>query len=256
MPTDRKQILISGAGSGLGRGMAEFLARRGHAILAIDLNEAGAQETAALIKKAGGQASAHKLDVTSENDVTALFAKLPAPVDVLVNNAGLQFMSKLEDYPTEKWDLLINVMVKGPFLLTRAALPGMRKQNYGRIVNIGSIHALVASRFKSAYTTAKHALIGFTKTIALETADADITVNTLCPSYIFTPLVEKQIQSQMALNKMSEAQVRDEIFLKPMPKHAFITSEELAAYTEFLMSHHARNITGQSLAIDGGWTVQ
>lgn len=256
MAGDKKQILITGGGSGLGRGMGQFLAQRGHRILVVDLNEAGAQETVALIKKDGGQALAFPVDVTSEAEITALFGKLIAPVDVLINNAGLQFMSKLEEYPVEKWDLLMDVMVKGPYLLSKAALPGMRKQNYGRIVNIGSIHALVASKFKSAYTTAKHALVGFTKTIALETGDADITVNTLCPSYIFTPLVEKQIQSQMTLNKMTEAQVRDEIFLKPMPKHAFITCDELAAYTEFLMSAYARNITGQALAIDGGWTVQ
>jgi len=249
-----KQVLITGAGSGLGRGVAQFLAARACAIVAVDLNEAAAQETVAAIQKSGGKATARRCDVTNESDVAALFAAGAAPVDVVINNAGLQHVEKIETFPAEKWDLLIAVMVKGPYLLSRAAIPGMRARGYGRIINIGSIHSLVASKFKSAYVTAKHALIGLTRTLALETADSDITVNTLCPSYILTPLVEKQIAAQAEMHKLTPAQVKEEIFLKPMPKKAFITFDELAALTEFLMGSHARNITGQSIAIDGGWT--
>lgn len=249
-----RQMVITGAGSGVGRGMAQYLAARGHPVAAVDLNLAAAEETAAQICAAGGQATAHRCDVTAEAEVGALAKALPAPATVLVNNAGLQHVEKIETFPVEKWELLIDVMVKGPFLLSRALIPGMREAGYGRIVNIGSIHSLVASKFKSAYITAKHGLVGLTKTLALETADNDITVNTLCPSYILTPLVEKQIAAQAAMHKLTAEQVTSEIFLKPMPKKAFIEVEELAALTEFLMSHAARNITGQAIAIDGGWT--
>jgi 3-hydroxybutyrate dehydrogenase len=165
-------------------------------------------------------------------------------------------VARLEDFPEDRWDQLLDVMLKGPYLLAQALLPGMRAAGFGRIVNIGSIHSLVASSFKSAYVAAKHGLLGLSKVLALETADTDVTVNTICPSYIRTPLVEGQIAAQARAHGMSEQEVIGRIMLEPMPKKQFITVEEVAATIEFLASHAARNITGQTIVIDGGWTAR
>lgn len=250
------RILITGAGSGIGAGIAANLARAGHTILATDLDPDAADATAASIDEGGGKARAFALDVTSDEDVAELVAGLDGPVDVLVNNAGLQHVARLEDFPMDKWDQLVQVMLTGTARLTRALLPGMRKQGFGRVVNIGSIHALVASPFKSAYVAAKHGLTGFSKVLALETADTDITVNTVCPTYVRTPLVDKQIAAQAETHGISEDRVVEEIMLKPMPKGVFISFEELAGICAFLMAPAARNITGQCIVVDGGWTVQ
>ncbi len=255
MPTSLS-ILITGAGSGIGRGIAEALAAQGHHLIVTDLSDNAAVETAALITSKGGSAEAHALDVTSDESVEHVMARLTRPADVLVNNAGLQHVSKLEDFPIAKWDLLIQVMLTGTARLTQAVLPGMRERDFGRIVNIGSIHSLVASKFKSAYVAAKHGLVGFSKVMALETADANITINTVCPTYVLTPLVEKQIADQARTHGIPEAQVISDIMLKPMPKGVFISFEELAGIAAFLISPAARNITGQCIVVDGGWTVQ
>ncbi|MCE0483743.1 MAG: 3-hydroxybutyrate dehydrogenase [Methylacidiphilales bacterium] len=253
----KQTILITGAGSGLGRGLGLCLAREGHAIIATDLNRERAEETAAQIAAAGGEAKAGALDVTSEADVRLFWDKLAeSPVSVLINNAGLQHVARVEEFPVEQWDLLLGVMIRGPFLMIRAALPGMRARGFGRIVNIGSIHSHVASPFKSAYVSAKHALIGFSKTVALETAGADITCNTVCPAYVRTPLVDAQIRDQALQRGISEDEVIGRIMLDPMPKKTFITIEEIAAAAEYLISPLARNVTGQTLTIDGGWTAQ
>ncbi len=249
-------VLITGAGSGIGRGIAESLAGQGHHIICTDLDAAAAAQTAALIASTGGSSEAHALDVTSDDSVAAVLSGCSRPIDVLVNNAGLQHVARLEDFPIDKWDLLIQVMLVGTARLSRAVLPGMRARSFGRIINIGSIHSLVGSRYKSAYVAAKHGLIGFGKVIALETADTDITINTICPTYVLTPLVEKQIADQARSNGIPEAQVISEIMLKPMPKGVFISFEELAGITAFLISAVARNITGQCIVVDGGWTVQ
>ncbi|HET7222655.1 MAG TPA: 3-hydroxybutyrate dehydrogenase [Rhodanobacteraceae bacterium] len=249
-------ILITGAGSGIGAGIAKELAKAGHRIIATDLDAVAARKIADEIRGVGGSADAIALDVTSEASVDALMQALQCPVEVLVNNAGLQFVSRLEDFPVEKWALLVDVMLTGVARLTRAILPGMRERNHGRIVNTGSVHSLVASPFKSAYVAAKHGLLGFSKVMALETADADITINTICPAYVKTPLVEKQIAAQARTHGISEDQVVNEIMLKPMPKHAFIGIEEIAGIIAFLISPPARNITGQTIVVDGGWTAQ
>ena len=165
------------------------------------------RQVAARIRAGGGSADAVALDVTSDASVAAALAALSRPVDVLVNDAGLQHVAPLEEFPMAKWDYLIQVMLVGVARLTRAVLPGMRARGFGRIVNIGSIHSLVASPYKSAYVAAKHGLLGLTKTIALETADADITINTICPSYVKTPLVDKQIADQARTRGMPEAEV-------------------------------------------------
>jgi 3-hydroxybutyrate dehydrogenase len=253
---ESRRILITGAGSGLGRGLSVELARKGHAVVVTDLDEAAARETVARLDDPG-RGKCFRLDVTDEADVQSLPRHLgDDTIDVLINNAGLQHVAPLESFGQAVWDKLIDVMLRGACRMSRAVLPGMRRQGFGRIVNIGSIHALVASPYKSAYVAAKHGLLGFSKVVALETADVDITINTICPSYIRTPLVEAQIADQAAAHGISEQEVIDKIMLDPMPKKAFITEEEVAETIAFLMSRHARNITGQAIVMDGGWTAR
>lgn len=249
-------ILITGAGSGIGAGIAAELARSGHHVVVTDVASGPAESVAAGLQAAGGSAEAHALDVTSDASVAGCLAVVSRPVEVLINNAGLQHVAALEDFPMEKWDFLIQVMLVGAARLTRAVLPGMRARGFGRIVNIGSIHSLVASPYKSAYVAAKHGLLGLSKVVALETADTDITINTICPTYVKTPLVDKQIADQARTRGISEAAVVSEVMLKPMPKGVFIEFDELAGIAAFLMSHAARNITGHTIDVDGGWTIQ
>ncbi len=249
-------VLITGAASGIGAGLATELARAGHHVMVSDVNREGGEGVASRIRSAGGSAELVPLDVTSERSVTDAVASLSRPVDVLINNAGLQFVAPLEEFPLPRWEHLIHVMLTGAVTLTRAVLPGMRARGFGRIINMGSIHSLVASPFKSAYVAAKHALVGFSKVIALETANTDITINTLCPSYVKTPLVDQQIADQARIRGMPESEVISQIMLKPMPKGVFISIDELAGVASFLVSPAARNITGQTIVIDGGWTAQ
>lgn len=255
--TPARNIMITGGASGIGLGMGEYLAKQGHRIIVADMNAEAAHEAAQQISRTGSKAQALQLNVT---DMAAI-ANLPSllggiNIDVLINNAGIQHVSKLEDFPPEKWQMLINVMLVAPAMLTQALLPQMRKQNFGRIINVGSIHSLVASPFKSAYVAAKHGLVGFAKTIALETGDVNITINNLCPAYVKTPLVESQISAQARENKMTEAEVVENIFLAPMPKKAFIEIQELASSAAFLIHDDAKNITGQNIVLDGGWTAR
>jgi len=249
-----RRILISGGGSGIGKGLALELAREGHEILVTDLDLEAARRVAATIEAEGGRAVAHRVDVGSDEAIDS--DALTQPVDVLVNNAGLQHVARLESFPMAKWDQLIQVMLVGAARLTQALLPGMRERGFGRVVNIGSIHSLVASPYKTAYVAAKHGLLGLSKVVALETADTDITINTICPTYVRTPLVDKQIAAQAKEHGLSEEKVVEEIMLAPMPKGVFISFEELAGITSFLMSPVARNITGQTITVDGGWTVR
>jgi len=250
-------ILITGAGSGLGAGLAQQLAPIASKLLLADLKIEPVQQTIHSLGAVGDLATAYELDVSSAAAVDRMIAGIgDTRIDVLINNAGIQFVSPLQDFPEAKWDQLIDVMLKGPFLLAKAVLPRMRANGFGRIINIGSIHSAVASPFKSAYVSAKHGLVGMCKTLALETGDIDVTVNSICPSYIRTPLVDAQIAAQAKANNISEDEVIHKIMLEPMPKKAFITIEEIAATVKFLASHEARNITGQSILIDGGWTAR
>jgi 3-hydroxybutyrate dehydrogenase len=249
-------VLISGAASGIGAGLARELARAGHHVVVSDLRLPDCREVAEQIRATGGSAEAAELDVTSDASVAAGLASVSRSIEVVVNDAGLQHVAPLEEFPIDRWNYLVQVMLVGTARLTRAVLPGMRERRFGRIVNVGSIHSLVASPNKSAYVAAKHGLLGLTKTIALETADTDITINTICPSYVKTPLVDKQIGDQARTRGIPEADVVREIMLKPMPKGVFIGIDELAAITTFLMSPAARNISGQAIVVDGGWTAQ
>ena len=251
------RILITGSGSGIGAGIAEYLAAAGHEILvsdyALDATEAVQQK----IQSAGGDCKAIKLDVTCDDDLDAI-AQMCAgkPVDVLINNAGVQHVAPLEDFPRQQWRRLVDILLTGTALTTQAVLPAMKQQNFGRIINVGSLHSVVASPFKTAYVAAKHGLLGFSKTLALELADSDITINTICPAYVRTPLVEKQIADQAKSHNISEAEVVQKIMLEPMPKKSFIEMDELGGAAAFLISPAARNMTAQEIILDGGWTAR
>jgi 3-hydroxybutyrate dehydrogenase len=248
-----RTILITGAASGIGLALTKHFASVGHRVIACDLQ----RDALNSMHRELPNIQTLVFDVSDARQIDETFMQLgDHSPDILINNAGLQHVAPLEEFPPEKWQQLIAVMLTGAALLTRAALPAMRERNYGRIVNIGSIHALIASPFKSAYVAAKHGLIGFSKSIALETHDADITINTVCPGYVKTPLVEAQIASLARIHHLTEQQVVEEIMLKPMPKRQFITLDELIGSVEFLLSPAARNITGQCLVLDGGWTAQ
>lgn len=251
-----RQVLITGAGSGIGAALAREMAERGHRVAVSDSRLEAAREIVAGISVRGGQATALELDVTRQASIDAALATLGAPVEILINNAGLQDVARLESQSPERWSHLIDVMLKGAAMTTRAVLPAMSAANWGRIVNIGSIHSLVASPFKSAYVAAKHGLAGFSKAIALETAAQEITINTICPAYVLTPLVQAQIAAQAREHGLSEAHVVNEIMLRPMPKKRFIGMDEIAGAVDFLVSDAARNVTGQCLVMDGGWTAQ
>jgi 3-hydroxybutyrate dehydrogenase len=247
-------ILITGAASGIGLALTQHFAASGHRVIACDLQALQSADDPSL-----RIASIRELafDVADAAQIERAMATVANdPPDVLINNAGLQYVAPLEDYPPEKWQQLIAVMLTGAALMTRAALPAMRRKGFGRIVNIGSIHSLVASPFKSAYVAAKHGLVGFSKSVALETRDCDITINTVCPSYVKTPLVDSQIDALSARHGLTRERVVQEIMLEPMPKGQFIGVDELSGTVDFLLSTAARNITGQCITLDGGWTAQ
>ena len=246
-------ILITGAGSGIGQGVAIYLAKAGYRIIATDLSIQDAETTVSAIQSAGGEAIAYAMNVTDEAATQQVFDAEPEIIGV-INNAGIQHIDPIEDFPKDKWSALVNILLVGPAITTGIAVKKMRAQGYGRIVNIGSIHGLVASPFKSAYISAKHGLLGLSKTVALETADCDITINTICPAYVKTPLVEKQIADQARTRGLTQDQVIQEVMLKPMPKKAFISFGELGGTCEYLLSPAAKNMTGQTLVLDGGWT--
>ncbi|HAB79661.1 MAG TPA: 3-hydroxybutyrate dehydrogenase [Glaciecola sp.] len=252
-----KTVFITGGASGIGFGIAEFLGQQGHRILIVDINEQAAIDACETLSAQNISCRPVVLDVTDTVSIAKLTTTLhDETIDILINNAGIQHVAKIEDFPPEKWQLLINIMLVAPAMLTQAFLPGMRERNFGRIINVGSIHSVVASPYKSAYVAAKHGLLGFAKTIALETGEHDITINTLCPAYVKTPLVEAQIAKQAIENGISEEDVVNKIMLEPMPKKAFIEISELAQTANFLISSGAKNITGQTLILDGGWTAR
>lgn len=249
-------VLITGAGSGIGAALARHFATHQCRVIAADINADAVGALASELTRGGFTAQPLTLDVAAVGGMEAAIAALPRSPDVLINNAGLQYVSPLEQFPPQQWERLVAIMLTGAAMLTRAVLPAMRTRGFGRIVNIGSIHALVASSYKSAYVAAKHGLVGFSKVIALETADCDITINTVCPSYVSTPLVDSQLDALATSHDMTREQVAQQIMLKPMPKGVFIGMDELAAAVDFLLANTARNITGQCITIDGGWTAQ
>ena len=255
-----KTALITGSTSGIGLGIAKALAAAGANIIINGFGDADAieAERAALAVLNGGKAVYDGADLTKPDAIAEMFARADKDlggVDILVNNAGMQFVSPIEDFPPEKWDMIIALNLTASFHTIRHAVPGMRGKGWGRIIGTASAHSLVASPFKSAYVTAKHGLAGLTKTVALEVADAGITVNCISPGYVWTPLVENQIPDTMKARKMTREQVINDVLLAGQPTKKFVTVEQVAALAAFLTRDEAENITGANLSVDGGWTA-
>lgn len=247
-------VLITGGTGGIGFAVAEHFARLGHHVILADINSNQLESRRQELAAAGYQASSILLNLTEQSSIEACAQAYQ--IDILINNAGVQHVARLEDFPEEKWQQLLQVMLTGPAMLTKAVLPRMQQQGFGRVINIGSIHALVASPYKSAYVAAKHGLLGFSKVVALENANFDFTINTICPAYVRTPLVDQQIAAQSKEHHLTEQQVIDQIMLAPMPQKAFIGVDEIASTAAFLCEPAARHITAQTLVLDGGWTAR
>ncbi len=255
----RKAALVTGSTSGIGLAIAMRLAADGYNIMlnSLEPEEQITGAISAVKKVAKGGVAYIQADLALEQgtdlviDTIAHFGR----IDVLVNNAGIQKVSRIEDFLQEDWEHVRAIILDGAFHTIRAAVPDMLSRKWGRIINIASAHALVASPFKSAYVAAKHGLLGLTKTVALEVAESSITVNAICPGYVFTPLVEKQMKDQAQVHAMSEDQVRRNIMLAPQPTKQFVQVEEIASMASYLCGDMARSITGTSIAIDGGWTA-
>ena len=250
------RVFITGASSGIGKGIAQHLAPD-HEVIISDCSAAAIKQAQQDLKRQGCHVEAQVFDVCDATDLAQLRKMADENrIDVLINNAGIQYVKPLEEFPPEKWQQLINVMLVGPAMTTRAVLPAMKANNFGRIINIGSVHSLVASAYKSAYVAAKHGLLGLAKTVALEVAAANITINTLCPGYVDTDMVRDQIKQQAEAHQIPESTVINDIMLKSMPKKAFIEISELAGTVAFLMGPYAKNITAQAITLDGGWTAR
>ena len=251
---DGRRAIVTGAASGIGRAIAEDLAAQGARVLVTDINTEDGQRVASSINGAFERA-----DMSSRRECDAVVARALREwqgVDILVNNAGLQHVAPVEEFPVDRWEHIVKTMLFGAFYLTRAALPHMYASGWGRIVNIASVHGLVASPYKSAYVSAKHGLLGFTKTIALEAAEKGVTVNAVCPSYVRTPLVEKQIADQAKVHGIPEEAVIRDIMLAPAALKRLLEPSEVAAYVRFLCSDDASAITGAVQTIDAGWTAR
>ncbi len=248
------RVVITGGTGGIGFAIANHFGQAGYQVILADLNQGLLQQKVAELTSQGIDADYCVLDVTNQHAIEQCAQRFPA--DILVNNAGIQHVARLEDFPPDKWALLVSVMLTGPAMLTRAMLPSMRHNNFGRVINIGSIHAVIASPFKSAYVAAKHGLLGFSKVVALENADKNFTINTICPAYVKTPLVEQQIAAQAKEHNLTEQQVIEQIMLAPMPQKAFIDVSEIADMAAFLCQPGARHMTAQTLILDGGWTAR
>jgi 3-hydroxybutyrate dehydrogenase len=250
-----KCAVVTGAANGIGQAVAEALSAQGARVLLADIDEARGQTVAKSLPGAVFQ----RADMASREDCRALIARADKEwgrLDILVNNAGLQHVSPVEEFPEDRWEHMLRVMLIGPFLLTRYALPLMYARKWGRIINMSSLHGLVASPYKSAYISAKHGLMGLTKTVALEAADKGVTVNAVCPSYVRTPLVEKQIADQARVHNLSETEVIEKIMLAPAAVKRLLEPSEVAAYVTFLCSEAAGGITGAAQVMDCGWTAR
>jgi len=246
--------IVTGAASGIGLACAERLAADGMQVVLADVNEKAGAEQA---KRLGGTFVA--ADLTSRSGCRNLAdqaLKAYGTVHVLVNNAGYQHVSPIEDFPEEQWERMLALMLTAPFLLTRYCWPAMKKQKWGRVVNIASIHALVASPFKVGYISAKHGLIGLTRTAAIEGGEHGITVNAICPAYVRTPLVDSQIADQAKANKMSPDEVIEKIMLAPAAVKRLIEPREVADFVAYLCGDAAGVITGAALTMDLGWTAR
>jgi 3-hydroxybutyrate dehydrogenase len=256
-----KTALVTGSTSGIGLGIARTLAAQGANVI---LNGFG--ERAEIERLRVGLAETHGVEVRHDGadmsrpeaieDMMGKALSEFGCIDLLVNNAGIQHVAPVDEFPVDKWYAILAVNLSSTFHTTRLALPAMKAKGWGRIVNIASAHALVASKYKSAYVTAKHGVAGFTKTVALEVAEAGITVNAVCPGYVLTPLVEQQIPDTAKARGITQQEVVRDVLLAAQPTKRFVSVEQVAALTAFLCSEDAASITGAILPIEGGWTAQ
>ena len=255
-----KTALVTGSTSGIGLGIAEVLAKAGANIV---LNGFGRADDIEALR--AGMAAAHGVavrydgaDMTRPDTIAAMIGKAVAEfgaVDILVNNAGIQHVAPIDEFPPEKWDAIIAINLVASFHTIRHALPAMRKRRWGRVINIASAHALVASPYKSAYVAAKHGIAGLTKTVALEVAEQGITVNAICPGYVRTPLVEKQIPDTARARGITEEQVVKDVLLAAQFTKQFVTIDQVASLARYLASEEAASMTGAIISVDGGWTA-
>jgi 3-hydroxybutyrate dehydrogenase len=256
-----KNAVVTGSTSGIGLAVARALARDGANVTLNGFGDKAAieQERAGIEKEFGVKAIHSGADMTKPAEIAEMIAtaeKTFGSVDVLVNNAGIQHVSPIEEFPIEKWDQIIAINLSATFHATRAAIPGMKRRKWGRIINTASAHSLVASPFKVAYVAAKHGIAGITKTVALEVATFGITCNCISPGYVWTPLVERQIPDTMKARNMTAEQVKQEVLLAAQPTKQFVTVDQVAALAVYLCSDNASQITGANLSMDGGWTAQ
>ena len=255
-----KVSLITGSTSGIGLGIARALASAGSAIV---LNGFGKPDEISGIRtkvadEFGVKVTFSGADMSNPDTIRAMVEdaqKDHGRLDIVINNAGIQFVAPLQEFPIEKWDAILAINLSSAFHTTRLALPGMVKNKWGRIINIASAHGLVGSPFKAAYVAAKHGMLGLTKVVALETAEQGITCNAICPGYVYTPLVEAQIDGQAKAHGIPREQVIRDVLLAQQPNKRFATVEELGALSVFLVSDAAASITGVALPVDGGWTA-
>lgn len=255
-----KTAIVTGSTSGIGQGMAYALAKAGCNVMLNGLGDAATieAERAKMEKDTGSKILFNGADMTKPDQIEAMIKETKAKfgsVDIIVNNAGVQHVAPIDEFPPEKWDQIIAINLTSAFHMTRLAIPYMKEAGWGRVVNLASAHALVASPFKGAYVAAKHGLAGLTKTVALEVAEKNITVNAICPGYVKTPLVDKQIGDQAKARGISEDEVVKNVILGAQPTKKFTTVEDVGALAVFLCSDSAKNITGAILPIDGGWTA-
>ena len=256
-----KSALVTGSTSGIGRAIAEGLARAGASVMLNGFGDAREIEAlrAGIEKDHGVKAFYDGADMTKPGEIAALVANAErqlGAIDILVNNAGVQHVAPVDEFPPEKWDWVIAINLSSVFHGTRAALPGMKKRNFGRIINIASAHGLVASPNKSAYVAAKHGVMGLTKTVALEVAETAIRVNAICPGFVLTALVQKQIDDLARQHGISQERAMKDLILAPQPTKQFVKVEEIAAVAVFLSGEGAAQINGTSISVDGGWTAR
>jgi 3-hydroxybutyrate dehydrogenase len=256
-----RNAVVTGSTSGIGLGIARALARDGANVVLNGFGDAKDIEAArvAIEKEFGVKAIYSGADMTKPAEIAGMVKSAEAAfgsVDVLVNNAGVQHVAPIEEFPIEKWDQIIAINLSSAFHAIRAAVPGMKARRWGRIISTASAHSLVASPFKVAYISAKHGLAGLTKTVALELATFGVTCNCISPGYVLTPLVAQQIPDQMKTRNMTEEQVKRDVLLAAQPTKEFVTVEQVASLAVYLTSDAAASITGANLSIDGGWTAQ
>jgi 3-hydroxybutyrate dehydrogenase len=261
LPLKGRVAFVTGSTSGIGLGIARALAAAGADVALNGFGDVAqvASLRESLEKDFGVRARYHAADMTRPEEIAASIAFVQAELgslDILVNNAGIQHTARVEDFPPEKWNAILAINLSSAFFTAHHALPAMRQRGWGRVVNVASAHGLVASPMKSAYVAAKHGLVGLTKVIALETAGSGITANAICPGWVMTPLVEKQVEALAAEQSISIEDAKLRLLAAKQPSLRFVTTEEIGAAAVFLCSEGAASITGTSLPIDGGWTAQ